>query len=201
LARPFAAKVEVDAATTDAVEDYSPTTEQVQSLLNVLVKETNIAELELESGDFLLRVKRSVAAPGPAQYQWGAPVPPPPVPFPRVEPMPAKPALASIEMTESIDETLLYVEAPKVGIFRRGRFAGGKRVGKGSCVNEGDTVKKGSAIGYIEQLGTHIEVKAPQPGEVVRFVVEDGAPVEYQQVIMELVPFFGGHIIGDQKNA
>lgn len=43
--------------------------------------------------------------------------------------------------------------------------------------------------------------QAPQAGEVVAFVVEEGKPVEYGEVVLELAPFFGGHIIGDRKYA
>ena len=34
-------------------------------------------------------------------------------------------------------------------------------------------------------------VQAPSGGEVVRFLLEDGAPVEYQQIVVELAPTFG----------
>ena len=37
-----------------------------------------------------------------------------------------------------------------------------------------------------------------QAGELSRFLVEDGMPVEYGQVLVELIPAFGGHIIGDK---
>jgi len=40
------------------------------------------------------------------------------------------------------------------------------------------------------------QLQSPQAGEVVSFVVEDGKPVEYGEVVLELAPFFGGHIIG-----
>lgn len=33
------------------------------------------------------------------------------------------------------------------------------------------------------------------------FVVEEGKAVEYKEVIVEIAPFFGGHIIGDKKYA
>lgn len=54
----------------------------------------------------------------------------------------------------------------QVGIFRRGKYAGGKRVGKGNLINVGDQVKKGQALAYVEQLGTHfaIEVRAQHIG-------------------------------------
>lgn len=44
-------------------------------------------------------------------------------------------------------------------------------------------------------------LQAPQAGEVAKVVIEDGAPVEYGQLVAELAPFFGGHIIGDKKYA
>jgi biotin carboxyl carrier protein len=47
----------------------------------------------------------------------------------------------------------------QVGVFRRGKYAGGKKVGKGNLANVGDTVKKGQTLGYVEQLGTFVDVK------------------------------------------
>lgn len=47
----------------------------------------------------------------------------------------------------------------QVGVFRRGKYAGGKKIGKGNVANVGDTVKKGQTLGYVEQLGTFVEVK------------------------------------------
>jgi biotin carboxyl carrier protein len=47
----------------------------------------------------------------------------------------------------------------QVGVFRRGRYAAGKKVGKGNVANTGDQVKKGQTLGYVEQLGTFVEVK------------------------------------------
>lgn len=43
--------------------------------------------------------------------------------------------------------------------------------------------------------------QAPQAGEISSFKIEDGKPVEYKDVIVEISPFFGGHIIGDRKYA
>ena len=36
-------------------------------------------------------------------------------------------------------------------------------------------------------------------GEILEVVVKDGQVVEYDQEVMRIVPFFGGHIIGDSK--
>ena len=58
-----------------------------------------------------------------------------------------------------------------------------------------------SDASYVEQLGTFMPIEAPQAGELVAFLVDEGSPVEYRQPVAEIVPFFGGHIIGDSKHA
>jgi hypothetical protein len=44
-------------------------------------------------------------------------------------------------------------------------------------------------------------LQAPQAGELAAYKAEDGDPVEYMQSLVEVLPFFGGHIIGDSKYA
>ena len=53
----------------------------------------------------------------------------------------------------------------------------------------------------MEQLGTFIPLECPQAGELVAFLADEGAPVEYGEPVVEIAPFFGGHIIGDSKHA
>jgi biotin carboxyl carrier protein len=67
--------------------------------------------------------------------------------------------------------------------------------------SQGDTIKKGQTVAYVEQLGTFVAIEAPQAGEVARFLLNEGDAVEYGQDVLELAPFFGGHIIGDSKHA
>eukprot|EP00877_Chromochloris_zofingiensis_P002294 jgi/Chrzof1/12065/Cz06g20040.t1 len=191
---------------TDGPE-VAPTTQQVQDFLNVLCDETNIAEMELKLGTFQLKVRRNVegASGGVAA---AIPMTHSSVTVTAAAPSPASSAAATAAPTaedsvaeESMDEALVYVSSPKVGIFRRGKYAAGKRVGKGNQINEGDNVKRGQPVGFVEQLGTFVPVEAPQAGEIVAFQVKDGEAVEYKQVLVELAPFFGGHIIGDRKYA
>ncbi|GLC37948.1 hypothetical protein PLESTB_001499100 [Pleodorina starrii] len=180
--------------------EVAPSTQQVASFINTLCNETEIAEMHLKMGNFELKVKRSVAGSAAAVPVYAAPVahaaPAEVVASPLQSMEPPAPS-----MEDTVDESLVYVNSPKVGIFRRGKYAGGKRVGKGNCVDVGAQVKKGQTLGYVEQLGTFVEVKTPIAGELVKVHLEDGSPVEYQQLIAEVAPFFGGHIIGDSKYA
>jgi biotin carboxyl carrier protein len=177
---------------------------QVEQLLAVLCEETEIAEVELKMGSFKMKVRRSLKAG--ASAAGPAPAPAAPAAAPAASATPAAPAAApsldlSLASVDEGDESVLLVAAPKVGVLRRGKFFKGKQVGKGPCVEAGDAVKKGQALCYVEQLGTFWPVEAPQAGEVADFVVEEGAAVEYGQGVLEIAPFFGGHIIGDSKYA
>ncbi|EFJ45055.1 hypothetical protein VOLCADRAFT_109910 [Volvox carteri f. nagariensis] len=199
------AKKEVDVSVEDEYNgpDIAPSTQQVASFLNTLCNETEIAEMHLKMGNFELKVKRSVAGSAAAAPLYASTV----APATPAEPVVASSPLQSVEapppasVEDTVDESLVYVTSPKVGTFRRGKYAGGKRVGKGNCADVNAPVKKGQTLGYVEQLGTFVEVKAPIAGELVKVHLEDGAPVEYQQLIFEVAPFFGGHIIGDSKYA
>ncbi|KAJ9518465.1 hypothetical protein QJQ45_018483 [Haematococcus lacustris] len=180
--------------------DVQPSTLEVQRFLNTLVTETSIAEMHLQAdtahstsqvGNFELRVRRSTkdgSASSPAAPQQTVVITTP-------APTPME-TLKSLE--ESMDESLVPILSPKVGIFRRGKYAAGKRIGKGNAVNEGEQVKRGQVLGYVEQLGTFVPVESPQAGEAVKFLIADGSPVEYRQEVVDLAPFFGGHIIGDR---
>lgn len=144
-------------------------------------------QVELEIGAFQMRVVRRTEAAAPV-----AVAAPAPVVTQSPEPRPA-PAASSVEeyAEEEDDGTVMPVTAPTVGIMRRGKYVKGKRVGKGNSAEEGDTVKKGQVLAYVEKLGIFEPVLAPQAGEVGAFVVEDGEPVSYGDVILEMSPFFG----------
>lgn len=192
-------KVEAEEVFSDG-PDVAPSTVEVQQLLNTLVADTEIAEMELKMGTFHMKVRRNIDGPAAPAIAAAAPVWAAAAPAAAASAAPAY-APADSDTEESVNEGLVYVSSPKVGVLRRGKYVGGKKVGKSNVANVGDQVKKGSTLGYVEQLGTFVEVKAPQAGEITAFHAADGDAVEYNQNLVEIAPFFGGHIIGDSKYA
>lgn len=191
-------------------------TEQVAQLMDLVCNETDVAEIDLEMGNFQLHVRRRVdASAGSASRPAAAAsansavlgstsnfdFPPEELDkFKEDHNLNGGSAGASADSDEDdYSENLVYVSSPKVGILRRGKYFKGKKVGKGNAVNEGDKVKKGQTVAYIEQLGTFVPVESPQAGEAVEFLIEEGKPVEFREEVVSLAPFFGGHIIGDAK--
>jgi biotin carboxyl carrier protein len=190
----------------------SPSTFEVQSLLEDICEETIIAELKLKIGAFELHVKRDVgkaraaANPPPATPVTTEPVVAPVV---AVVPVPTPAAavttngLASANLSASVsraaslfglleaaaEKGLSFVTSPKVGLFRRSRNAKGK-VGK-PLVEVGSKIKEGQVVGYLEQLGTKQPVEALVAGEVVQVLWEDGESVGYGDPLISIRPYFG----------
>lgn len=187
-------KTPAEATQKEDLLDVQPDTKQVQQFLSVLVAETSIAELHLQVGSFEMKVRRSTGGAAAAPS-----APPAAAAAPQTLIVHKSAPMETMNTMESLDESIVQITSPKVGVFRRGKYVAGKRVGKNNVTNVGDQVKKGQSLAFVEQLGTFVAVEAPQAGEVVQFLLQDGAPVEYKQEVIELAPFFGGHIVGNSK--
>eukprot|EP00244_Chara_vulgaris_P001228 TRINITY_DN1192_c0_g1_i10.p1 TRINITY_DN1192_c0_g1~~TRINITY_DN1192_c0_g1_i10.p1 ORF type:complete len:324 (+),score=58.95 TRINITY_DN1192_c0_g1_i10:267-1238(+) len=200
-----------DGPSTSAIPAPSPF--EVQSLLMQLCDETSIAEVNLKMGDFQLHVLRDVTSLGKSKSKNtvvnDARISAPHVPGkPMVEAMTtpasangkALPAVSAppaktwtennTEDDDEVDEGLLHVVSPKVGVFRRGRVVKGKK-GRPMVV-EGQMIKQKQIIGYIHQLGTQQPIESEHAGEVVRLPVEDGEAVGYGERLVEIRPSFPG---------
>eukprot|EP00243_Klebsormidium_subtile_P003010 TRINITY_DN16141_c0_g1_i1.p1 TRINITY_DN16141_c0_g1~~TRINITY_DN16141_c0_g1_i1.p1 ORF type:complete len:279 (+),score=54.01 TRINITY_DN16141_c0_g1_i1:354-1190(+) len=183
----------------------SPNALEVQQLLVELCDETSIAELKLKVGSFRLHVLRDVsgerAAHHAAHQASLLEIPTPPVP-PHVsmeevlrarQTTPAEAPKKEAPLAEDEirpDEGLDFVLAPRVGVLRRGRARKGKQ-GR-SVANEGQVVKEGQVICYVEQLGTQQPIESTVSGEIINFLVEDGDAVGFGEPIVEVRPSFVG---------
>jgi acetyl-CoA carboxylase biotin carboxyl carrier protein len=75
------------------------------------------------------------------------------------------------------------IKAPLVGTFYRA-----SQPGSPPFVNEGDTVDAGQVVGIVEAMKLMNQVTADQGGKVKQIVAEDGAWVEFEQVLMYIEP-------------
>jgi acetyl-CoA carboxylase biotin carboxyl carrier protein len=87
---------------------------------------------------------------------------------------------------EAVPEELAglhQIVSPMVGMFYR---APGPDVP--SCVEEGDIVSPGQTLGIIEAMKIMNEIEADLGGKIVRILVENGSPVEYNTPLFLLEP-------------
>jgi len=137
--------------------------------LAALLKETELSEIEIEQGDFRIRVSRG-GVPMPTAIAYPEPPKPPP-PAEAKEKEPAKP----------IDPARHpgAVPSPMVGTVYRSPDPSAK-----PFVEVGDVVKAGQTILIVEAMKHMNEVATPRAGRVADILVEDGQPVEFGQPLM-----------------
>jgi acetyl-CoA carboxylase biotin carboxyl carrier protein len=73
------------------------------------------------------------------------------------------------------------IKAPLVGTFYRA-----SQPGAAPFVNEGDTVDEGQVVAIVEAMKLMNQVQADRAGKVAEILAEDGAWVEFEQVLMYL---------------
>ncbi|XP_057738704.1 uncharacterized protein LOC130955765 [Arachis stenosperma] len=181
-----------------------------EALVLEVCDETEIAELKVKVGEFEMHLKRNIGATK-APLSNISPTTPPPIPSePMVElaagtPPPSPPKSSpektnpfvnvSLEKSSKLaaleasgNNTYVLVSSPTVGLFRRGRTVKGKK--QPPICKEGDFIKEGQVIGYLDQFGTGLPVKSDVAGEVLKLLVEDGEPVGYGDPLIAVLPSF-----------
>lgn len=73
------------------------------------------------------------------------------------------------------------IKAPLVGTFYRA-----SQPGTPPFVNEGDTVDEGQVVAIVEAMKLMNQVQADKAGKVAEILADDGAWVEFEQVLMYL---------------
>jgi acetyl-CoA carboxylase biotin carboxyl carrier protein len=134
-----------------------------------LLEESGIAELEIKEGEESVRISRQSAAVQTMapQMQMMAPQQAAQVPVPAV------PAAAVAE-----SEIGHQVKSPMVGTFYSAASpTSGPFVDQGQQVNVGDT------LCIIEAMKMMNQIEADKSGKIKAILVEDGSPVEFDQVL------------------
>lgn len=84
---------------------------------------------------------------------------------------------------EADGAAVTVVLARNVGVFRRSEAAEGDM-----AVAIGSQIEAGQTIGFIDTLDHYHPLAAVKAGELLGFLVEDGAPVEYGQELARILP-------------
>lgn len=162
---------------------------QIQELIRMVSKH-KISEFSLKEGEFKLVIRNQgtvvegvapvmVASPPPVMAMPAAAAPvaaPAPSSTPKAE-TPA-PAAATAD-----DSKLLTIKSPMVGTFYRS--AGPD---KPPFVKIGDAVDAGTKVCIIEAMKLFNEIESEVKGKIVKILVEDASPVEYEQPLFLVEP-------------
>ena len=158
--------------------------EEIKDLIK-LVSKTGIGKVQVESGDFKITIKGGgaehseqpiiVQAPA-AQPVMAAPVVAAPAPVAASAPAVEKPAVAD-------ESKLITIKSPMIGTFYRS--AGPD---KDAFVNVGTTISVGDKLCIIEAMKTFNEIESEVSGKIVKVLVDNSAPVDYDQPLFLVEP-------------
>lgn len=143
---------------------------ELQELLDFIAK-SGLNKVNIETEEFKISVQREpntkqvVSMSAPAALP-AAPAPAAPAPTTgTAAPVPAAPAASYISL-----------KAPMIGTFYRSSGPD-----TAAFVQVGDVVEKGQVICIIEAMKLFNEIEAEQSGRIVKALVENATPVEYDQ--------------------
>lgn len=161
------------------------TIDEIRELIE-MVTSTGVAELEVQRGENRVWIKRSPGAvvpesdmPRQGVAQTPMPVYPPPAPAPDAAPPPAQAA----GEPDLMDPTLETVKSPIVGTFYESPSPGSD-----AFVHVGDAIQPGKVLCVIESMKLMNEIESEIAGTIVKQLVQNGAPVEYGEVIFLVKP-------------
>lgn len=154
---------------------------EVQDLIK-FVSKSGVTEVEIEKKDFKITIKsegkKSKTADQPIIVQAAAPVAPAPQAAPAPAPVAAAPAPATNE-----EDKYITVKSPMIGTFYRSPSPD-----KPVFVEVGQQIKPGDAVCIIEAMKLFNEIEAEVSGKIVKVLVDDATPVEYDQPLFLVDP-------------
>lgn len=150
---------------------------QIQELLKI-VNKSNISEVSIRDGEFGITIKQInnetqfVAMPQmmPQQVQAAAPA----------QISDATPTSAPEATTAT---NTIIVKSPMIGTFYRSSSPD-----KPSFVNVGDDIKVGDVICIVEAMKLFNEIESEVSGKIVKVLIDDASPVEYDQPLFMVEP-------------
>lgn len=156
---------------------------EIQNLIKFVAK-SGASEVKLEMDDIKITIKTGSEsetaalhyAPAPQVAQAPAPVPTEPQPLAEAQPAPV--ASAKEESSKYIT-----IKSPIIGTFYRKPSPD-----KPLFVEVGQTISEGDVLCVIEAMKLFNEIESEVSGKVVKILVDDASPVEFDQPLFLVDP-------------
>ncbi len=158
---------------------------EIQDLIKFVAK-SGVTEVEIEEKDFKITIKSESKREEQTVYVQQPMVQPVAAPAPAAPaPAPAAAAPATETPAPAADETSNYitVKSPMIGTFYRSPSPD-----KPVFVEVGATIKPGTTVCIIEAMKLFNEIESEVSGKIVKVLVDDATPVEYDQPLFLVDP-------------
>jgi len=168
---------------------------EIQDLIKFVAR-SGVSEVEIEQKDFKIIIKSDPASKkkgrtDSAQEQMvpmnmGHPMQQMQMPVQQVQapaPVAAAPSAAPAAAAPAEDSKHVTVKSPMIGTFYRSPSPD-----KPAFLNVGDSFKVGDVVCIIEAMKLFNEIEAEVAGKVIKVLVDDNSPVEYDQPLYLIEP-------------
>ena len=160
----------------------------IQTLIK-LIHKSNLTEFKMKDGDFELsirtkkygknKVERIVQTSQPIMHMPAAPI----MPVQDVA-QAAAPAASNATLVQDEEQSnLIEVKSPIVGTFYRSSAPD-----KPAYAKVGDVIAVGDTVCIAEAMKLFNEIESEVSGKIVKVLIEDAQPVEYDQVLFLVDP-------------
>jgi len=169
---------------------------QIKELIN-LVNKTKISELKIQQGDFKINIrsksftkaiqssKDSSSSAIPISVAQPVQRAVAPAPVQQVATAGAGESLPKDKAADSpsANDNLITIKSPMIGTFYRSSGPD-----KDPFVKIGDNIDTGSVLCIVEAMKLFNEIEAEVSGKIVKVLVENNSPVEYDQPLFLVEP-------------
>jgi acetyl-CoA carboxylase biotin carboxyl carrier protein len=153
----------------------------IQNLIK-FVSKAEVSEVKYKTKDFEITIKTPLAGSetnymtSPAVYHTA------PQQAPAAAPV-ATPSAPSTEVAAEDDSKFITIKSPMIGTFYRKPSPD-----KDLFVNVGDEIKEGKVVCVIEAMKLFNQIESEVSGKIVKVLVDDATPVEYDQPLFLVDP-------------
>lgn len=155
---------------------------EIQDLIDFISK-SGLDEVNIETEEFKIKVKKNTEA---KVIQAAAPAPQPaaaPAPSPSPALAAPAPSAGGEKPAANDDDKYIAIKSPMIGTFYRT-----PNPDNPAFVNVGDSVKVGDTVCIVEAMKLFNEIESDVSGKIVKILVDNATPVEYDQPLFLVDP-------------
>ncbi len=157
-------------------------TKEIQKLID-FIAQSGLDEVNIETSELKIKVKRNATPTSTAAATAALPAAPAPAPAQPTAPAPAAAAPAATAPAESESKNYITVKSPMIGTFYRASSPESP-----TLVEVGDEIKPGKPVCIIEAMKLFNEIESEVSGRIVKVLVENATPVEFDQPLFLVEP-------------
>ena len=152
----------------------------IQQLIKFVAK-SGVSEVKIESEELKIAIKT-----GPNNKQVVYSNVPPLTQAPQTVEQPESSGIEPLDTQEiksELDNNFITIKSPIIGTFYRKPAPG-----KPNFIETGDTINEGDVLCVIEAMKLFNEIESEQSGKIIKILVENASPVEFDQPLFVLDP-------------